>query len=406
MVHYKSTLFLLTSLTFFCFSPTTSRAIISYSTTGESDNRTLTKVGKLQATYKLNTPTLTVNSSLPFPIAQDSGSEATKSKNKKEKSTASNSKVPKPIRSLLKAVKGRKTLFLLSITSVFVTGTIVFILLKLFDDHQPSEDFEPEDLTSQEKIPETPSPDLQSNYPNLQSSRWPLAPKNSSLSDTENTPYPQSDNSQLSTSLAETQFASASPDAKNLEKPKYPQIDSNFSISQPENNNYQQQQTEINLSQAIDQNLEVDEPGNITLQNNYPVPQINLVEQLISDLENFDPKKRHQAIWELGQKGDSRAVQPLVNLLPDSDSKQQSLILATLSEIGTRTLKPMSRALAMSLQDDNAEVRKNAIRDLTRIYDLVIQISNILHQAETDPDPEVEKIAKWALEQLSRIRPR
>ncbi|NES71785.1 MAG: HEAT repeat domain-containing protein, partial [Okeania sp. SIO2D1] len=122
--------------------------------------------------------------------------------------------------------------------------------------------------------------------------------------------------------------------------------------------------------------------------------------------QNFDPKKRHHAIWELGQRGDSRAVQPLVNLLIDSDSKQQSLILATLSEIGTKTLKPMNRALAMSIQNDNAEVRKNAIRDLTRIYELVIQTTSLLQQAEYDPDPEVEKTAKWALEQLNRIRPR
>ena len=90
----------------------------------------------------------------------------------------------------------------------------------------------------------------------------------------------------------------------------------------------------------------------------------------------------------------------------DSDSKQQSLILATLSEIGTKTLRPMSRALVISLQNDNAEVRKNAIRDLMRMYELIIQVTNLLRQAEYDPDPEVEKIAKWALEQLNRSHTR
>ena len=66
----------------------------------------------------------------------------------------------------------------------------------------------------------------------------------------------------------------------------------------------------------------------------------------------------------------------------------------------------MSRALVISLQNDNAEVRKNAIRDLMRMYELIIQVTSLLRQAEYDPDPEVEKIAKWALEQLNRSHTR
>ncbi|MDE5122028.1 MAG: HEAT repeat domain-containing protein, partial [Trichodesmium sp. St19_bin1] len=175
-----------------------------------------------------------------------------------------------------------------------------------------------------------------------------------------------------------------------------------------EYNNSEQAETELNLSTATDKNYIVQESNfdNIIQPNNYPLPQVNIVEKLINELQNFDPNKRHKAIWELGQKGDSRAVQPLVNLLIDSDSKQQSLILATLSEIGTKTLKPMSRALVISLQNDNAEVRKNAIRDLMRMYELIIQVTSLLRQAEYDPDPEVEKIAKWALEQLNRSHTR
>lgn len=132
--------------------------------------------------------------------------------------------------------------------------------------------------------------------------------------------------------------------------------------------------------------------------------KIDIIDELIKDLQKPDPAKRRKAIWELGQRGDSRAVQPLVNLMVDSDSKQRSLILAALSEIGTRTLKPMNRALAVSLQDDNAEVRKNAIRDLTRIYELVSQMSQILRHAIDDPDDEVRETANWALAQLSNIR--
>lgn len=132
--------------------------------------------------------------------------------------------------------------------------------------------------------------------------------------------------------------------------------------------------------------------------------KINIVDELIRDLRSPDPKKRHKIIWELGQRGDTRAVQPLVDLMIDSDSKQRSLILSSLSEIGTRTLKPLGRALAISLQDESPEVRKNAIRDLTRVYDLVAQISHLLHQASEDPDHDVQETARWALGQLNRIR--
>lgn len=132
--------------------------------------------------------------------------------------------------------------------------------------------------------------------------------------------------------------------------------------------------------------------------------RVDIVEVLVTDLQSVDPAKRRKAIWELGQRSDSRAIQPLVNLMASSDSRQRSLILSALSEIGTQTLKPMKQALAISLQDENPEVRKNAIRDLTRIYDLVAQISHLLNAALEDSDPEVQETARWALKQLNRIR--
>lgn len=140
------------------------------------------------------------------------------------------------------------------------------------------------------------------------------------------------------------------------------------------------------------------------LEETTRLAKVNIVDELIQDLRSPDSTKRRKVIWELGQRGDTRAVQPLVDLLIDSDSKQRSLILSALSEIGTRTLKPLTRALAVSLQDENAEVRKNAIRDLTRVYDLVSQISNLLHKATEDTDEGVQETAKWALNQLNRIR--
>ena len=142
--------------------------------------------------------------------------------------------------------------------------------------------------------------------------------------------------------------------------------------------------------------LAVEKPSRLT--------KINIVDELNKELRTPDRTKRQKLIWELGQQGDSRSVQPLVDLMLDSDSQQRSLILAALAEIGTRTLKPMNRALAISLQDENAEVRKNAIRDLTRTYDQLIQISQILCHAVEDPDAEVQETARWALSQMNRIR--
>jgi hypothetical protein len=132
--------------------------------------------------------------------------------------------------------------------------------------------------------------------------------------------------------------------------------------------------------------------------------KVDIVEALVDDLHSPDSSKRRKAVWELGQRGDSRAVQPLVDLLVDADSQQRSLILAALSEISTRTLKPMNRALMLSLQDDNADVRKNAIRDVTRIYDLMTQVSQLLQYATSDGDEEVQETARWALGQLNRVR--
>ncbi|MEL6353533.1 MAG: peptidoglycan-binding protein [Cyanobacteria bacterium J06627_28] len=131
---------------------------------------------------------------------------------------------------------------------------------------------------------------------------------------------------------------------------------------------------------------------------------VDVVDGLIKDLHNPDPSKRRKVIWELGQRGHSLAVKPLVDAMVDADSKEKSLVLAALSEIGIRSLKPMNRALAIAMQDENPEVRKNAIRDITRVYDLVVQISHMLGHATEDEDPEVRQTATWALDQLNRTR--
>ena len=149
---------------------------------------------------------------------------------------------------------------------------------------------------------------------------------------------------------------------------------------------------------------EKSELSNTNIPTSGRLPKIDIVDELIKELNNLDPSRRRKVIWDLGQRGDSRAVQPLVNLLVDSDSQQRSLILAALSEISIRTLKPMNRALAISLQDESPEVRKNAIRDLIGIYELVFQISHLINNAIDDSNTDVRETAIWALHQLNRIR--
>ncbi len=141
------------------------------------------------------------------------------------------------------------------------------------------------------------------------------------------------------------------------------------------------------------------------LQKTTRIPTPEFVEELLRELQNPDPKRRRKAIWKLAQKADSRAMKPLVELMIDSDSFERNLILEALSQISARTIKPMNQALALSLQDKNPQVRKNAIRDLTRLYDMMSQVSQLLCHAIDDQDEEVKATARWALNQLNLQMP-
>ncbi len=145
----------------------------------------------------------------------------------------------------------------------------------------------------------------------------------------------------------------------------------------------------------------------LPVQTTTRIPSGDFIEILLEELQETDPKKRRQAVWNLAQTADSRAMKPLVDLMIDTDSQERSLILEALSQISTRTLKPMNHALTISLQDKNPQVRKNAIRDLTRIYELMSDISQLLCHAIDDGDREVQDTAKWAINQLNtQIPPR
>lgn len=148
-----------------------------------------------------------------------------------------------------------------------------------------------------------------------------------------------------------------------------------------------------------------DEPAVMqTLRFSSSAQKADLIKQLLQDLHSLDPAKRRKAIWELGQQGDSDAIQPLADLMVESDSKQRCLVLAAISEIGLRTLKPVNHAFLLSIRDQSGAVRKDAIREVTRIYDPIVQVGQLLHRAVEDSDPEVRKTAQWALERFSHIQ--
>lgn len=142
----------------------------------------------------------------------------------------------------------------------------------------------------------------------------------------------------------------------------------------------------------------------IELDSTTRIPHLKKPHIHLESLDSLDPATRRKAIWQLGQTGTTDAIQPLVNLMLKVDSQQRSLILAAISEIGVRTLKPLSSALMTSMQDDSSDVRKNAIRDITRLYQLLGQVTSVLRHATHDSDDEVRQTACWALDQLHSLR--
>ena len=131
------------------------------------------------------------------------------------------------------------------------------------------------------------------------------------------------------------------------------------------------------------------------------LPNLDLVNELIKDLQEPNARIRHRAIQELTQRGDSRAVKPLVELIIQANSLERSLVLEALTQISMRTLQPMNQALTDSIQDESAQVRTNAIRELSQVYDLMSQVNQLLSHATEDSDAEVQEIARRALNQMT-----
>lgn len=140
------------------------------------------------------------------------------------------------------------------------------------------------------------------------------------------------------------------------------------------------------------------------------ITEIDVVFELIQDLQLSDPVEnvaaqkdlRRKAIWELGQSNDFRAVEPLIQIIPQVDSLEKSLILDAITQIASRSTKTIHETLLISLTEENPELRNNAIRDLTRLYQSRSSVSVNLSRMSENSNREIEQIARWALEQFNQ----
>ncbi|MCW6052784.1 HEAT repeat domain-containing protein [Lyngbya sp. CCAP 1446/10] len=330
-----------------------------------------------------------------------------KNKSKPSQPPKSNSKIPKPISKIIVILSHQRGLLVLGLAAVVVTAAAVFIMLKLVSSGESNNSNRRRvrgDRQNQ-RNPRFTNPDAQQT--NLRETREQQV-SSGGLKPLPALPYPVNfpkgynvENTDLPLPFILESGELESEDA-GVEGDR---INSDTWPLETQNNGYSD--TGFNIPETANR---ADSLASRKKDISHPEtdgrPKVDIIEALIEDLQHLNPAKRRKAIWELGQQGDSRAVEPLLDLLGNSDSKQYSLILASLSEIGIRTLKPMNNAWSISLQNENPEVRKNAIRDLTRIYELVNQISYLLHRATDDPDAEVQETARWAINQLNRIHPR
>ncbi len=395
MAHYRFTLFLLTCI-----------ACLGAAFSPSADGRQQT----LNASYGAVSQKIAQADSAPDD-RQDSNSPKPspapdKNKSKPSKTPKSNSKVPKSLSNIIINLSHQRGLLMLGLAAVVVTAAAVFIMIKLVSSDESNHSKRRRGRGARHNQRNSPftNPNSQANLQGIEQEEgafggqrlppalpYPLDfPKGYSLDNNDGLPPPTIRESGAPESSDAVEGERINSEAAPLETNSNGHSDTGFNVPEITNRG-------DSLSSSRKKEISLPETD---------IPKPNIIEPLIEDLQHLNPTQRRKAIWELGQQGDSRAVEPLLYLLPNSDSKQYSLILASLSEIGIRTLKPMNNAWSISLQNENPEVRKNAIRDLTRVYELVNQISHLLHRAADDPDPEVQETARWAINQLNRIHPR
>ena len=188
-----------------------------------------------------------------------------------------------------------------------------------------------------------------------------------------------------------------------------PQPESNHELIQKQKTAQVEQTTNID-SAEIEPIVDSDVMGKLTIVTS-KTTEIDVVFELIRDLEqNSKPSRingqkdvRRKAIWELSQTNDFRAVEPLLQTIPKVGSLEKNLILDAITQIAHHNLKTINDVLITSLADENVVVRKNAIQELTRLYQSISLITVHLLQMTNDSDKEVQETAHWALEKFKQI---
>ena len=396
MAHYRSTLFLLTCI-----------ACLGAAFSPSADGRQQT----LNASYGAVSQKIAQADSAPDD-RQDSNSPKPspapdKNKSKPSKTPKSNSKVPKSLSNIIVILSHQRGLLMLGLAAVVITAAAVFIMLKLVSSDESNHSRRRRGRADRQNLRNSQftNPNPQTRLPGIGDEEVPFGEQKPepALPYSVDLPkgYSLDSNDESLPSIRELPEAESGDEAVEGDR-----INSDTVPLEIKNNGYNN--TGFNIPETTNRadSLTESRKKEISVPETNDIPKLDIIEELIEDLQHLNPTQRRKAIWELGQQGDSRAVEPLLYLLVNSDSKQYSLILASLSEIGIRTLKPMNNAWSISLQNENPEVRKNAIRDLTRVYELVNQISHLLHRATDDPDAEVKETARWAINQLNRIHPR
>lgn len=115
------------------------------------------------------------------------------------------------------------------------------------------------------------------------------------------------------------------------------------------------------------------------------------VEPLIQALTDSDVDVRRIAVNALGQLGDSRAVEPLIQALADPDMFVRFHVLNALSKLGNFTFEPLIRAL----DDPNAIIRSEAVGLLGKKRDN--GVVEALIQTLADPAAEVRSASVYSL---------
>jgi|GEM_PF-2574261 len=170
---------------------------------------------------------------------------------------------------------------------------------------------------------------------------------------------------------------------------------------------------EISISDNnVDVIVDSDIMGQLTITTSDTTEtKIDVVLELIQDLHQSNQLKdtntsndlRRKAIWELGQSNDFRAVEPLIQTMPEVDSLEKGLILDAINQIASRSFDSINHARLTSLKDDNTEVRKNAIQDLTSLYQSMSFVTIQLSKMVNNSNLEVQQTAKWALEKFNQM---